>query len=61
MGYRALIKKFTSKTSAQLLMRQLLLFMAISQILCKHHIRCKTEQNIFEAGAAEAAAALSTK
>ena len=33
----------------------------ISQILCKHRFRCKTEQNIFKAGAAEAAAALSTK
>ena len=33
----------------------------ISQILCKHRFRCKTEQNIFKAGAAQAAAALSTK
>ena len=27
-------------------------FRVISQILCKHRFRCKTEQNIFEAGAA---------
>lgn len=33
----------------------------ISQILCKHRFRCKTEQNIFKAGAAEAVSALSTK
>ena len=33
----------------------------ISQILCKHRFWCKIEQNIFKAGAAEAAAALSTK
>ena len=35
--------------------------MVISQILCKHRFRCKTEQNIFKAGAAEAVSALSTK
>ena len=33
----------------------------ISQILCKHRFRCKIEQNIFKAGAAEAASALPTK
>ena len=33
----------------------------ISQILCKRRFRCKIEQNIFKAGAAQAAAALSTK
>ena len=33
----------------------------VSQILCKHHFRCKIEQNIFKAGAAEAVSALSTK
>lgn len=35
--------------------------LVISQILCKHRFRCKTEQNIFKAGAAEAVSALSTK
>ena len=35
--------------------------LVISQILCKHRFWCKIEQNIFKAGAAEAAAALSTK
>ena len=35
--------------------------MVISQILCKRRFRCKIEQNIFKAGAAQAAAALSTK
>ena len=38
-----------------------LLHEVISQILCKHRFRCKTEQNIFKAGAAEAVSALSTK
>ena len=33
----------------------------ISQILCKRRFRCNIEQNIFKAGAAQAAAALSTK
>ena len=33
----------------------------ISQILCKRRFRCKTEQNIFKAGAAQAASALPTK
>ena len=35
--------------------------LVLSQILCKHRFRCKIEQNIFKAGAAEAASALSTK
>ena len=36
-------------------------YSVISQILCKHRFWCTTEQNIFKAGAAQAAAALSTK
>ena len=36
-------------------------YSVVSQILCKHHFRCKIEQNIFKAGAAQAASALPTK
>ena len=35
--------------------------LGLSQILCKHCRQCKIEQKFFKAGAAPAAAALSTK
>ena len=34
---------------------------ALSEILCKRKMQCKTERKLFKAGAATAAAALSTK
>lgn len=53
-GKQILIYQSMMKTKQQV-------FQVISQILCKHRFRCKTEQNIFKAGAAEAVSALSTK
>ena len=55
-GFRA--QRKSSENALRTLDAQLAV---ISQILCKRRFWCKIEQNIFKAGAAQAAAALSTK